>query len=301
VSASQEVTVVRAGAAWAAAFPLIRALRPRQWPKNLLLLAGLIFAAKLGDAHRWLLAAGAVAAYCAASSAAYLVNDVRDAESDRRHPIKRGRPVAAGLLAPRLSLAAAGFLALTAIAIGAALGLASLAFLLAFLALQAAYTARLKTLVLVDVLAIAALFVIRAAAGAAAVDVRISPWLLLCTALLALFLGLAKRRCELLTVVPDELPRRAVLHAYRHSPDAALVGVAALSVLAYAAYTVAGARAPAMPATVPLAAFGIGRYVHLVLHRELGEEPEEILLTDVPILACVAAWAVLSAALLAYA
>ena len=139
-------------------------------------------------------------AYCAASSAAYLVNDLRDAADDRLHPVKRDRPIARGELQPERALVLAALLAAGALAIAAALGFASLLFLLGFVALQLAYSLGLKRIVLVDVAVIAGLFVIRAAAGAAAVDVRISPWLLVCTALLALFLGLAKRRGELVLV-----------------------------------------------------------------------------------------------------
>jgi decaprenyl-phosphate phosphoribosyltransferase len=158
------------------------ALRPRQWSKNLLLFAGIIFAAQVGDWVRWAEAAVAFGAYCAASSAAYLVNDVRDASHDRLHPLKRLRPVARGELSPRAALVLAGVLTVLAAGLVAPLGLVSLAFLAGFVALQASYSFGLKHVVLVDVLAIAALFVLRSAAGAEAVDVRISPWLLLCTA-----------------------------------------------------------------------------------------------------------------------
>ena len=179
---------------------MLVALRPRQWTKNLLLFAGIVFAAKLGDAGRWLEAVAAFAAYCAASSAAYLVNDVRDAGHDRTHPLKRRRPIARGELSAGNALMLAAALALVAVGVAAVLGLASLACLLAFCVVQAAYTLRLKHLVLIDVLTISGLFVLRAAAGAIAVDVRISPWLLLCTGLLALFLALGKRRAELVLV-----------------------------------------------------------------------------------------------------
>src|SRR5438067_9747665 len=175
-------------------------LRPRQWTKNLLLFAGIIFAAKLGDLSRWGEAVAAFAAYCAASSASYLVNDVRDAPHDRAHPVKRSRPVARGELSPRLAELLATLLILSAFLLAAPLGIASLVFLVSFFALQAAYTLALKHVVLLDVMTIGGLFVVRAAAGAAAVEVRISPWLLLCTALLALFLALAKRRGELVLV-----------------------------------------------------------------------------------------------------
>ena len=190
------------------------ALRPRQWSKNLLVFAGLVFAAKLGDAGRWAEALACFAAYCAVSSAAYLANDVRDREADRAHPVKRARPIARGELSPRAALMLSAALTLAAGAICAVLGPLSLALVAGFAALQAAYTLGLKHVVLIDVLAIAGLFVIRAAAGAAAVDVRISPWLLLCTALLALFLALAKRRGELVLVGAERTPGRRVLEGY---------------------------------------------------------------------------------------
>src|SRR5262245_14773540 len=145
------------------------ALRPRQWLKNLLLFAGIVFAAELGDATRWLQATAAFVAYCACSSAAYLVNDLRDVEADRLHPVKQRRPIARGELPARTALVLAAVLALIAAGIAAGLGPASLACLAAFAGLQAAYTLRLKHVVLVDVCVIAVLFVIRAAAGAVAV------------------------------------------------------------------------------------------------------------------------------------
>jgi 4-hydroxybenzoate polyprenyltransferase len=277
----------------------IVALRPRQWPKNLLLFAGLIFAAKLGDAGRWAQAAGIFFAYCAASSAAYLVNDLRDAPYDRRHPVKRDRPIARGELGTEPALVLAGVLAACALAVAALLGFASLLFLLGFLALQLAYSLGAKRIVLVDVCVIAALFVIRAAAGAAAVHVRISPWLLVCTALLALFLGLAKRRGELVLVHADETPGRPALDGYSiRLVDRLLYGVAAATAVAYAVYALT-AHSAWMALTVPFVVAGLARYLVLVHRHDLGEEPENVLLADRAILACVACWALASALVLA--
>jgi 4-hydroxybenzoate polyprenyltransferase len=277
----------------------LTSLRPRQWPKNLLLFAGIVFAARLGDAGRWLEAGLIFVAYCAASSAAYLVNDLRDAPHDRRHPVKRDRPIARGELASDRALVLAAALAAVALAIAALLGFASLLFLLGFLALQLAYSLGLKSVVLLDVCVIAALFVVRAAAGAAAVDVRISPWLLVCTALLALFLGLAKRRGELVLVHADETPGRPVLGGYSvRLVDRLLTVVAAATALAYAAYAVT-AHSAWMVVTVPFVVAGLARYLVLVHRHDLGEEPENVLLSDRVILACVGAWAVVSALVLA--
>jgi len=270
---------------------LLAALRPAQWSKNLLVFAGIVFAAQLDDARRSVWALTAFAAYCAASSAAYLVNDVRDAEDDRRHPSKRGRPVARGEVSARVALAAAAALAGAALLLVVPLGWATVGLLAGFLALQAAYTLGLKRLVLLDVFAIGALFVIRAVAGAEAVEVRISPWLLVCTALLALFLALAKRRGELAAGVhvPDGYSLALV--------DQLVAIVAASTVIAYSLYTFT-AHSTAMMATIPFVLYGVFRYLLLVHRDDLGEEPEQVLLTDLPILATVALWATTSAAIL---
>jgi 4-hydroxybenzoate polyprenyltransferase len=275
-------------------------LRPRQWTKNLLLFAGIIFAARLGDLSRWLEAFAAFGAYCAASSASYLVNDVRDVEHDRVHPVKRARPIARGELSPRAAGALAALLLVVAALLVAPLGLASILLLCAFFALQAAYTLALKHIVLLDVMTIGGLFVVRAAAGAAAVEVRISPWLLLCTALLALFLALAKRRGELVLVGAEATPGRPVLEGYSLAlVDQLVTIVAASTVISYCLYTFTARESKAMMVTIPFVVFGVFRYLLLMHRRDLGEEPEEVLLRDAPILACIAAWAVCAAIILA--
>jgi 4-hydroxybenzoate polyprenyltransferase len=267
------------------------AMRPRQWSKNLLVFAGLVFAAKLGDPLRWLEACVCFVAYCAISSASYLANDVRDREDDRLHPVKRSRPIARGELSPRTALIMAGGLAVLAPVLVAPLGLPSVSLVLLFAALQAGYTLRLKHVVLLDVLAISALFVIRAAAGAEAVDVRISPWLLLCTAMLALFLALAKRRGELVLVGAERTPGRPVLEGYSLELVDQLIGiVASATVIAYAVYTLTAGHSRALIATVPFVIFGVFRYLLLMHRHNVGEEPEQVLLTDVPILLAVGGW-----------
>ncbi len=278
----------------------LAAMRPRQWSKNLLLFAGLVFAAKLGDAGRWAEAGGAFLAYCAASSAAYLVNDVRDAPHDRAHPVKRVRPVASGDLSGRAALAVAAVLTGAALGGSALLGPWSAVLMGAFLALQAAYSAGLKHVVLIDVLVIASLFVVRASAGAEAVHVRISPWLLICTGLLALFLALAKRRAELVLVGAEETPGRPVLEGYSLALVDQLVSVVAAStVIAYSLYTFTARDSKAMMATIPFVVYGVFRYLLLLHRHDLGEEPENVLLTDGPLLLTLAAWAATCAAILA--
>jgi 4-hydroxybenzoate polyprenyltransferase len=278
---------------------MLAAMRPRQWSKNLLLYAGIIFAAELDDPQRWAQATAAFVAYCLASSAAYIFNDVRDAPHDRLHPLKRSRPIASGAVRADRAMKVGGILAVLAFAIVAPLGWGSLAYMAGFLALQVAYSLGLKNLALIDVMAISGLFVIRAAAGAEAVDVPISPWLIVCTALLALFLALAKRRGELAST-GAEGPGRPVLSGYSFALVDQLVSiVAACTIVAYALYTFEAREGSAMMATIPFVVYGLFRYIQLMHREDLGEEPENVLLTDVPILTTIAGWAVTSAAILA--
>jgi 4-hydroxybenzoate polyprenyltransferase len=278
---------------------VVVALRPRQWTKNLLLFAGLLFAAKLGDDERWVPALAAFASYCAVSSAAYLVNDVRDAQQDAKHPTKRRRPVASGAISRRTALAMSAALLCIGLLLTVPLGARPLAFLAAFVIVQLAYTLALKRVVVVDVLVIGALFVLRAAAGAAAIHVHISGWLLVCTGLLSLFLAVAKRRSELVLVLGKLTSGRPTLAHYslpvldRLLP---LLGGAAIG--AYGAYTSTAHDGLEMIATVPFVVFGVARYLYLVWRRDLGEEPEQVLLTDGATIAAVALWAVTAAMIL---
>ena len=292
-----ELAEIRAGPN-SSVHALLRAARPRQWSKNLLLLAGIIFAAKLHDGMRWIEAGTAFLVYCAASSSAYLLNDVVDADRDRRHPVKGLRPVARGEVTPRSALAAAAALVAAAVGAAATLGISSIALLLTFFALQIGYTFRLKHVVLIDIMVIAALFVVRAVAGAVAVDVRISPWLLVCTGLLALFLALGKRRAELV-LGGEESPSRSVLSDYSLPlVDQLVTIVASSTVISYSVYTFTARDSKAMMATIPFVLFGVFRYLLLIHRRGVGEEPESVLLGDVHIQATVVLWAATAALIL---
>ena len=275
---------------------VLAACRPLQWSKNLLVFAGILFSANLDDGARWVAAITCFVAYCAASSASYLANDVHDRVVDAQHPIKRRRPVAAGAVAPRTALIVAGVLLLVAVALTSTLGAESLLLLAAFLAVQGAYTLALRDVVGLDVAAIATLFVIRAAAGAAAVDVPISAWLLLCTALLAAFLALGKRRAELVTANGET---RSVLRRYsQRSLDWMLAIVAVATIAVYTTYTLVAGESRLLVATVPLVVFGIGRYGLLLHRREAGEEPDRVLFADRYILGTICAWAAVCAVVL---
>jgi 4-hydroxybenzoate polyprenyltransferase len=276
------------------------ALRPRQWAKNLVLFAGLLFAEQFNHPLAWVRAATLFWAYCAVSSSAYLLNDVRDRQSDRLHPSKRHRPVASGELSPAAALAGAAGLLAGGIGVGVLLGGRTVVYLIIFVSLQAAYSCGLKRLVGVDVLVIAGLFVLRAAAGAAVVGVHISHWLLTCTALLALFLALSKRRSELALVALKRTPGRPVLSRYSNAVLVPLtLLLAGAAGLAYVVYALVGPDSPEMAATIPFVWIGIGRYVFLVHRHDLGEEPDELLFTDRVMSLAVCGFAVSAVAVLA--
>jgi 4-hydroxybenzoate polyprenyltransferase len=278
------------------AAPLIRSLRPGQWTKNLLVFAGLIFGEKLLDPNAAGRAAAAFGIFCLLSSTVYLVNDVRDREADRLHPVKAKRPIASGALGVTTAVAAAVLLA--AVSAGAAFWLSYTFGLvaLAYLGLLTAYSFVLKHVVIVDVLVLAGGFVLRAAAGAVAVGVDFSHWLLLLTLLGALFLALSKRRAELVALAGGAGAHRKSLAQYSPYLLDQMIGVVTAStLLAYAFYTihpetVAKFGTDRLLWTVPFPLYGIFRYLYLVHQREGGGNPSDTLLDDRPILACVALW-----------
>ncbi len=274
---------------------ILRALRPKQWTKNAVVLAPLVFA--IGDPAQNITLSGAIqvalaamAIFCLASSGIYVLNDLRDIENDRQHPIKRLRPFAAGDLPVGF-----GWL-LTATLIAASLALAfwldsSFALAIAaYIVLQLFYTFGLKRIALVDVMIIAAGFVLRALAGALAIHVEISPWLLLCTLLLALFLALCKRRHELVVLEGGTGHSRPSLRDYDPRLLDILVSViAAATLIVYCLYTlwpdtVAKFGSHKLGFTIPFVIFGLFRYLDLVYRHDRGGRPEQILLTDIPLL-----------------
>lgn len=281
-------------------FSYVRGLRPSQWLKNGVLFAGLLFGGRLLEPEAVGRAVVAALAFCLASGGFYLYNDLRDIDADRLHPLKRSRPLAAGEI-PSLG---AAVLATAAVGLGLMLGLAlGPSFLLALLAyalLMVAYNLGLKQIVILDVFAIAAGFVIRAAAGAIAVDVVISPWLLVCTMLLALLIGFGKRRHELVTLPAAHLHRRNLETYTRPMLDQAVAVAAGGTLLAYAVYTVDAESLPPdrrMILTIPFVAFAVFRYLYLVYARGEGGAPESMIMTDRGLLAAALLWGALSAIL----
>ena len=281
---------------------LVASLRPRQWPKNGVVLAGLVFARELGQTGAVLRAVAATALFCLLSGTVYLVNDVLDREKDRMHPVKRLRPVAAGIVPPRLALAVAAVLGIASLAWSFALEPAFGAAATAYLTLQALYVVALKHVVILDVLAVAAGFVIRAAAGALVIGVPVSPWLHVCTMLLALFLALGKRRQEIALLDADAVGHRPVLRGYSLALVDQLISIVTTALLvSYMFYTFTADRLPeghAMMLTIPFPLYGVFRYLYLIHVRGDGDAPEEILLRDRPVALCCLAWIAASTAIL---
>jgi 4-hydroxybenzoate polyprenyltransferase len=274
---------------------VVRSLRPRQWVKNLLVLAGVVFAQRLFTPAVWA-ALGAFVIFCGLSGAIYLLNDVADREKDRRHPDKRHRPIASGALPPRVALAVAGVLIVLGLAAAYRLSPSFALAAAGYVALLAAYSAWLKHVVIVDVLVVAIGFVLRAAAGALVVEARISGWLLICTILLALFLALGKRRHEVLALEAGGVTHRPILVEYS-APflDQTIAVVTASTVTAYALYTmspetVAKFHTALLPLTLPFVLYGVFRYLYLLYHRQLGGNPSELFLGDRALLVNTLAW-----------
>jgi len=282
---------------------LLRSLRPAQWAKNAFVLAPLVFAHRLEEPRQLAAAALAFVAFCAASSAVYLVNDLADREQDRQHPVKRLRPIASGALPVPAAWVAA--LALAAAAALAATRLDPLfgACLAAYVALNLLYTFSLKHIVILDVMSISAGFVLRVMAGAAAIGVVVSSWLLLCTTFVALFLAFSKRRHELMLLAASAANQRRVLDQYSPTFLDQMINVTTAStVICYALYAVAPETAaklgtPYLIATLPLVLYGIFRFLFLLYQRPGPRNPTEAILRDPPFLANLALWAGLVVAL----
>ncbi len=287
------------------AWALFKSLRPRQWPKNGVVLVGLVFARELGQPAQVGRAVLAALLFCLLSGAVYLVNDLLDLEKDRRHPTKRSRPLAAGLLSPRVAVVFAGVAGVAGLGASFLLSPAFGAVATGYLGLQALYIVWLKHTVILDVLALAAGFVLRAVAGAVVVQVPISPWLYVCTMLLALFLALGKRRQELVLLDAGAGEHRPALEQYTVALLDHLLQVVTTSLLvAYMLYTFFAGNLPrnsSMMLTIPFVLYGLFRYLYLVHARGEGGSPEDVLLRDRPMAACVALWAITSVAILYFA
>lgn len=281
---------------------LLKEARPKHWVKNGFLFAGIVFAKKLTDASAVMHVLGAFVLFSAVASAVYYVNDLRDCAADRLHPKKRFRPIAAGEIAVPLAWGVA------LVGLGVAVPLAFLlrpmfgVIIVTYVALQFLYTYWLKDQVLLDVFALAASFVLRAMAGAVVIAAPISPWLYVCTILLSLCLGFAKRRHELMLLETGAGSHRPVLDEYSATLLEEIIAVVtSATVMAYALYTFNAENLPrnqAMMFTIPFVLYAVFRYLYLVYRKGEGGNPEEALFADRPLLICIVLWGITSVVIL---
>jgi 4-hydroxybenzoate polyprenyltransferase len=286
-----------------------REMRPRQWSKNLILFAALIFSKNMLDARLSLRSAAACMVFCLLSGMVYTINDLLDIEADRRHETKRHRPLASGALSPRLAVVWVILVTLASLVLARAIGGRFLLISVGFLAFNIAYSLVLKNVVIIDVISISISFIIRAIAGVVALNaagrnLTISPWLLVVTFFLSLFLGLCKRRHEFVSVSHASL-HRSTLESYSLELLNQLINLAATATLiAYSIYTiwpdtVQHFGTGGLVYTIPIVVAGVTRYLFLVYRRNKGGDPSEMLLTEPSLWGAIMAWFV-SVALVIY-
>lgn len=284
--------------------PLLEAMRPRQWSKNVFVFAGIVFAGRLFDRAAQLRVLACFAVFCAASSAVYLANDVADRALDVQHPVKRLRPIAAGRLSARTAIAGSVVLAAASLAGAALLNPATLALTVAYLGSTIAYSAGLKRVFLLDVMIVAAGFVLRAVVGAACIDAEISPWLLLCSFLLALFLALGKRRAELVLLGEDAATHRPALGSYSVPLlESWLTALAGAAIVSYALYTqsertVEHFGTTNLLYTVPFVIYALFRYQSHVVRLDAGGDPGALLFQDRALWLALLGWGITAAAVI---
>lgn len=282
---------------------LLETMRPKQWTKNAFVLAGVIFSGRVLEVDAQLAAWTTFASFCAISSATYLVNDLRDRETDRLNPRTAQRPIARGDIGPRTAIIATLGCVVVAVGLAAMVNLGTLAVVACFAALQFAYSFGLKHVLFVDVMVIATGFLARALAGLVAIDAVFSPWLLLATGLLALFLGLTKRRAEVVSLGSRPPTQRPVLAGYSVALLDELIAVVTPSILmVYALYGVLGAASDLMLITLPFVLYGIFRVLYLIHHGDRStetEDPSVIAVRDAPLLICILLWGATAAVITA--
>jgi 4-hydroxybenzoate polyprenyltransferase len=300
--AGHEPTTIAGRGSIALAYELLRSTRPQQWIKNVLVFAGVIFSQQLSNRDAVLASALTFGLFVLASAGIYLVNDLLDIDADRAHPTKRERPLAAGTLPVHLALTAAVVLLSSAIVAAFLMQLMLGAIVALYIGMNLAYSVWLKHVVLLDVILVASGFLLRAAAGVVAVLTPISPWLYLCTMLLALLVLLGKRRSELALLGTRAASHRPNLARYTTvSLDRWLLGVAATTIIAYALYTrfaPATFGDPKLIYTLPFVVLGLVRYLQATRKPGGADSPEALLFRDPWLLASVALWGITVLALL---
>jgi len=274
-------------------------MRPKQWTKNVLIFAALVFDRQLFQIEPFLRTVAGFLLLCLASSAIYLINDIADIEQDRQHPKKKNRPLASGALSVRVAASAALIFALITILASFYLGMGFGSIIFLYLILNLFYSFWLKHVPILDVMLVASGFVLRVAAGVSLITVeRFSPWLYVCMTLLALFISFGKRRAELILLEDKANSHRRVLEGYTIALlDQLIVIVSACTIMAYSLYTFSAENLPEnhiMMLTIPFVLYSIFRYLYLINVEDAGGAPDELLLSDIPMMITVALWGLLS-------
>lgn len=275
---------------------IIKTARPHHWIKNLVVFAALIFAKKFTEPESILLTIKGFGAFCLAASMVYYINDIADCKNDQQHPVKKNRPIASGQLSIKTAVIISVLLLAVSSVVSYSLGMNFFICFLIYVFLNFGYNLGLKNKVIIDVMILAIGFSIRATAGAAAISVPISSWLIICTLLLALFLGLAKRRHELVILGDDAIShRQSLAHYSPYFVDQMMSVVTASTVMAYTFYTLSTEVQEKLGSeylvlTVPFVLYGIFRYLYLIHQKEEGGSPTRLLITDIPLLICVGLW-----------
>lgn len=275
---------------------LLKSMRPRQWTKNAFIFAALVFDKQLVIPNSVLRTLAGFVLFCFISSAVYIFNDLSDIEADRAHPDKRNRPIASGRLPVSVAWGAGIVLVAVSVGLGYLLSPAFAVVVAIYFLMNLAYSRWLKHILILDVLIIAAGFVLRVVAGVALIHVeRFSPWLYVVMSLLSLFLGFGKRRAELAVLAGDAASHRKVLNGYTIPLlDEYIMIVSGTTIVAYSFYTFSAPNVPAnhsMMLSIPFVVYAIFRYMYLVEVEHAGGAPEEILLSDRPFQVGLALWA----------
>lgn len=276
--------------------PYLKLSRPKQWSKNVFVFGALFFSHQLFDIHRIEMAFLTFVAFCLASSSVYVLNDIVDVEKDRMHPKKKLRPLAAGTIKMPSAVVYGVLILAVSLFLSWFIAWKVMLIVISYFVMNILYSFWLKHVVLIDVFVIAFGFVFRVLAGSYALPVAPSPWLLLCTLLLALFLGLCKRRAELLVLAEGASSHRKILNEYEDDKlvDQLIAVLSAATIMAYSLYAFSGPKGSRMMITIPFVIYALFRYLFLVYKRESGGEPANILLGDKAFLIACLLWAVSS-------
>jgi 4-hydroxybenzoate polyprenyltransferase len=276
---------------------ILKTMRPRQWPKNAFVLAALVFDRQLEHLPALFKSLEGLFIFCLISSTVYIINDIADVEADRQHPTKCNRPIASGKLSVKIAVIATVIILLICFPIAFFLSDEFALVVLVYFLINLAYSKLLKHVPLIDVLIVAAGFVLRVAAGVSLIEVeRFSPWLYVVTTLFALFMGFGKRRAELALLTDSANAHRRVLEGYSLPfLDQLITIVSSTTIIAYSLYTFSAPNLPTnhvMMLTIPFVLYGVFRYLYLVQIKNEGGAPEELLLTDRPLQLTIVLWSI---------